>query len=684
MPPLRTDRDKPRQDPVSCQVCRQKKLKCDRKLPCSNCRSRKVTCEYQNREGDRQVTVDNGEDDGRDDLRAENRAMRARLDRLEQVVFQTSAQTITPLLNGTPTATLRAVTTPAEHRSRTDATRADEDSHLLESVGAHGDVVLPPYAARIAIHLQDLQQSLTPHLWSEVRNISIPTAEVAYVFLDAYAIHLDSLQHLLHIESTRRLFARTYDRIRRGQEVDAGALCLILAICASVAYYYTEGSSSGNEIFDSVDTAYSLAVHWAKQGLYAMEQIQIATTSEPTLEAVQSLVMLAFVFYHMEGFTYRVRCMHPQALHMARSLGMNTMDHGGGQPQPYDQDDVIDREVRRKVWWHLTSTDWILAFMGGSQGDPSYSTRPENMKVNLPRNLNQQDLESQDGHFTRPAEEPTGMAYYLQRIKLAAICREVFETLWQPMRFGDPADFDYNIVSVLDAMFENQLSDLPRFMRLDIPDAQLRAEYGVLFTPALDLQRLIIHLMNHSRRCRIHMPFLIRAKNDPRFQSSRRKGLQSARAVVEIRRLAMSDKESGVAPLKLGGVLQHIFYATIALVMDLCVNRDDEGASLAEVREVLRIVANTRTSSPMARRFHESLTETLRKHNVVLPDVAAPTNSASVNGTATLPLDYAADVAPSIDLGGDELWEQFLNTTAPAWSAQDWDSLLFDIDMQSM
>jgi hypothetical protein len=33
-----------RQDPVSCEFCRRKKLKCDRVDPCSNCRARKLVC----------------------------------------------------------------------------------------------------------------------------------------------------------------------------------------------------------------------------------------------------------------------------------------------------------------------------------------------------------------------------------------------------------------------------------------------------------------------------------------------------------------------------------------------------------------------------------------------------------------------------------------------------------------
>lgn len=32
--------------PMSCQLCRSKKLRCDRSEPCSNCALRKVECVY--------------------------------------------------------------------------------------------------------------------------------------------------------------------------------------------------------------------------------------------------------------------------------------------------------------------------------------------------------------------------------------------------------------------------------------------------------------------------------------------------------------------------------------------------------------------------------------------------------------------------------------------------------------
>ena len=42
-PPIRL----PRQRPVSCRLCRLRKLRCSREAPCSNCKARGVACELE-------------------------------------------------------------------------------------------------------------------------------------------------------------------------------------------------------------------------------------------------------------------------------------------------------------------------------------------------------------------------------------------------------------------------------------------------------------------------------------------------------------------------------------------------------------------------------------------------------------------------------------------------------------
>lgn len=78
-------RQRPRQDPVSCDSCRKKKLKCSREILCANCTSRGVSCEYQ---GQKPPTSSiSWESDNINALRRENAAIKARIDRLEELIY---------------------------------------------------------------------------------------------------------------------------------------------------------------------------------------------------------------------------------------------------------------------------------------------------------------------------------------------------------------------------------------------------------------------------------------------------------------------------------------------------------------------------------------------------------------------------------------------------------------------
>jgi hypothetical protein len=84
-----SQRQRPRQDPVSCDSCRKKKLKCDRDMPCANCTSRSVICEYQGR---RPLATATSPDSGEvSALRRENAAIKARIDRLEELLYSGSS-----------------------------------------------------------------------------------------------------------------------------------------------------------------------------------------------------------------------------------------------------------------------------------------------------------------------------------------------------------------------------------------------------------------------------------------------------------------------------------------------------------------------------------------------------------------------------------------------------------------
>ncbi|KAF7193838.1 putative transcription factor lepB [Pseudocercospora fuligena] len=690
MPAIRTQdrQNRPRQDPVSCQLCRQKKLKCDRQRPCSNCQSRKVACEFK---GERPLSVDGTTIADEDDIRAENKLMKARLQRLEQAVFG-HGDTYQPPRNPSITSPVyqnhasSKTTTP---RAQTEAEVLDEDSAWLETMGARVDTVLPEFTERVIISPQSVDQALSSdHSTSQRRTIIVPTYDVALAFLDAYAEHLDAMQHIMHIDSARSCIEHTYRKIKSGHEVDPGALTLILGICASVGFYWTVGSSSGQSLFSDQQKALKASKVWAKQSLYATEQMRLSTITS-TLEGVQGCIILMFIYYHMEGLTSRVRLMLATAITVARDLGLHRTDAPGSSLPTATQADLIDIEVRRKCWWHLTCTDWFMSFIGGPQ-EGMYSISPSHMSVKLPRNLNPEDLNTKGAEFSRGLEEPTVMSYYHQRIKLGMTCREVADALWSSFHILEPETIDYTIVATLDAKFERQLNELPRFLRLDIPTQQLHREYGHMYTPQISMQSVMANLMINTRRCKLHLPFLVRAKQNPRFEFSHMMGLQSARAVFEARRRVMEDEPTftGARALRLGGILQHIFYATAVLVMNLCVNRQDDQAQIEEVKYALKVMEDSRHTSQMGNRFYDSLMAVLRKHHVKLTsnESAMQTDGGSnqpINGNGGY--EPASSMPVMQDLNGefefDGMWQDLLDS-GPMLNPREWDALLSDLDMR--
>lgn len=77
-----------RQEPVSCESCRRKKLKCSREHPCSNCTDRGVACVFSGRPPIARPSPPAV--DSLADLIRENAVIRSRLNRLEELLVNQS------------------------------------------------------------------------------------------------------------------------------------------------------------------------------------------------------------------------------------------------------------------------------------------------------------------------------------------------------------------------------------------------------------------------------------------------------------------------------------------------------------------------------------------------------------------------------------------------------------------
>jgi hypothetical protein len=213
------------------------------------------------------------------------------------------------------------------------------------------------------------------------------------------------------------------------------------------------------------------------------------------------------------------------------------------------------------------------------------------------------------------------MSYYIQRIKISEICRAVVDTL--PLSHAELDATDYQDVIALDRRFEDFFQELPSFFKVD-PDSLRETATLMHQKPYLQIQRFALLMIAHTRRCKLHQPFLIRRSMDRHYDFSREISLKSAQAVLRMRALFQREAAGSyiASTVRHTGVVYHIFIATIVLVMDLCFNKgidaDSEIERKAEVSAAIKMLDEAKQQSAVVRQSLEALTDVLRKHKVRL------------------------------------------------------------------
>ena len=127
-------RGRVRPDPVSCQSCRSKKLKCSRVQPCSNCTARGIACNFlvppQRRAGSASTFHSDSE-------------ILARIERLESIVLKQtgSAEALSnsTLVDSDVTGQQPLYPSPESFIASNVHLKRDQDSLLLENIGTRED-----------------------------------------------------------------------------------------------------------------------------------------------------------------------------------------------------------------------------------------------------------------------------------------------------------------------------------------------------------------------------------------------------------------------------------------------------------------------------------------------------------------------------------------------------------------
>ncbi|KAK8187514.1 uncharacterized protein BKA78DRAFT_191448 [Phyllosticta capitalensis] len=700
------------QPSVSCQLCRTKKLRCDRTQPCSNCAQRSAQCVYagQGPVSTTPTTAVHGPP-----ALPQIEDILQRLQNLEQAVFKKTASAQTDS-HGPPTlpssmALVRhgAITVTQPETQDPDEIGNDDTSRWLEGIATTPNSVLslPTHAGADSspsnVHLLASAAGKTQKPVSGRLCDQLPARKHALELFDHFAMIVDCKYRVLHVPSTRILVEETYQGLVEGQEPDSITLLLLFSIFASSAYFWTKNLSDRLQVGPA--TARNAFNVFSKLAISLVEQD--GRPVKPSLMALQSISILTHLFSNSDGFSTTFHLLRCSGLLMAQALRIHHLDTPHSQQERRTKGaNMVEVEVKRRIWWHIVASDWLLSFLGGPQ-EGTYAINPKQMRVSYPANADDELITTADAHYNLPLSVPTSMSSFIQRVKLAELCREVVDTL--PSTLVDPRELDYEVVLSLDTKLQNHLRDLPFFFQLDSANIQ-RSRNICRERPYIAWQRTMIHFSAQTRICRLHRPFLLEGSSNPKYAFSRMTCIRAAHTVLELRK-SMDDLE----PRELDGtrfahVMQHVFMATVILATNACFdpNEPHVQARKAEVMAACKVLEKDQQQSTIANQGIQKGIDTIRnmlqKHkgqaeqdaesavagtNTPFPsygkdceELGDPGESKASKGADDVPHTWSEGpqggiVEPSEDW--DQLWSDFFDV-APGLDTPNWNSLLNDMD----
>jgi len=343
----------------------------------------------------------------------------------------------------------------------------------------------------------------------------------------------------------------------------------------------------------------------------------------------------------------------------------------------------------------------LLAYLSGPQ-EWTYSINPDHMNVQLPRNIEDVDIEHAD--VVQPLSTPTAMSYTLCRVQLAVMSRRIVDETTSQLFHGK--EIPYEKIIELDGMLRISLEQLPEFYRFGQVH-QLRFAALYQERPVFAWQRSMLQLGYHHRICRLHRQYFIRGAKDPKYSCSHIVCLRSARTILEIKRV-MDEDEPIMEPSSslIWAVMHHVFMAAVILLVDVCFNWEDVLAEKRkeEVIDACRMLTRAQRTSPVARRAVDAMMDILRKHWIHERGLKCPQAEQSCfapPATATVPAVHQEDGAanvPTIEslfhaprphanqhnssaaAPLEDMWAQMLDSSAYiGLDTPDWTDLLNDL-----
>ncbi|KAJ1714022.1 hypothetical protein NYO67_3817 [Aspergillus flavus] len=547
----------------------------------------------------------------------------------------------------------------------------------------------------------------------------LPRIDEARELFSHFVATIGPMFGVLHFPSTRELVEKTYQTMLEGQEIGTARLLLLLSVFAGSMLAWTP------QLLEKLNATPTEAQAAFK--VYTRLAISIVDhphPMEPSTTALAAMATLSHMAGNSDNYPYKLPLIRFRCFSMARAMQIHRLD----TPKSREQRELkgynpIELEVQRRIWWNMLASDWLNSFSGGPQ-EGAYFIQPKHMMVNYPTNTDDEFITPTGILQDRPLSQPSSLSAFIYRVKLATLCREVVDAM--PSIWLEAQEPDYETILALDRKFQNFLSELPAFFKLD-PDSIEQSKTICEERPYIPVQRISLHFSLHTRLCRLHRPYHLEGVTNPKYSYSHRVCIQYAQKVLELRRL-MDDAGGriGLKPGRFWTTNQHAFLAALILATDVSFNPDapdaearkgkvlaayetlekskEESSILVETiqKNMQTLMSTLHRQRPRRLDLQSDITG-IRKDTLVSASEAPQNNdnsqglyNTSMSSHAVSTVQWSAtehpilvdDAAPYRNVppepgmqeeDWDQLWSDFL-AVAPELDIPQWNSLLDDMD----
>ncbi|KAF7594847.1 hypothetical protein BBP40_008177 [Aspergillus hancockii] len=567
-------RQKRRQVTRACDACRTSRIKCDDQQPCRNCRHRGEACRTSHPWEAQSLSA----------AKLEIERLQRRVIELEQHASRspsppppatTAQETQSPRSNSYGGSS-RSV--PIREENVDNGESASDDGPAPDCQPPTHDPAMPYAASSFTLKLSNyLEQALNQpysilHLEptgvsqefsgqeTGSRNTLDSREGGAVDFSRAQEGHFLSLiwQHVHCICPIldEDMFHDYYDSLwanpRRGSRRPSALVDSLLALCMQLSSTFLFDDQSSGKTWET--TPGSDACRVGQPLYHRSHRLLLEEQQAPTLQSVQTLVFSTIYLMHAARLS-SAHAMLGVAIRMARVLGLHH--------DPSEKLSIRHQELRRRVWWSLSTLDGYLTITMGLT--PHIS--PSEGQCSLPADAGQGTVAS-NPELLPENEDITWFSFHVQYSKLVLMFRSMYALFqgkqMELLQGNDGAELhgEPGLLESVAGYMNRQMKTIqewvngvpaslrlarkgggPPFSFIDSPSIQIET-YAPLW---LQRQRFSLEISYHHLNLAILRPFL-RFKNGesvPTLQADSHSviGLQHAITLTSIVNQALTESE---------------------------------------------------------------------------------------------------------------------------------------------